>query len=120
MSGNSSESINVTRFGPDGRVATVDVFAHDDLAGVWECVDAAPVEPPHDVLEWSRRWSAAMAAKDLEGVLQEALTCGRTAVVDARVDAAEQCFPMIPAGAAALDLVEFEDGVDEQEKVAAA
>jgi len=57
---------------------------------------------------------------DLEGVLQEALTCGRTAVVDARVDAAEQCFPMIPAGAAALDLVEFEDGVDEQEKVAAA
>ena len=57
---------------------------------------------------------------ELEGVLQEALTCGRTAVVDARVDAAEQCFPMIPAGAAALDLVEFPDEVDEQEKVAAA
>jgi acetolactate synthase-1/2/3 large subunit len=57
---------------------------------------------------------------DLESVLDEALTCGRTAVVDARVDAAEQCFPMIPAGAAALDLVEFEDGVDEEERVAAA
>jgi hypothetical protein len=27
-------------------------------------------------------------------------------VVDARVDAKEQCFPMIPAGAAALDLIE--------------
>jgi hypothetical protein len=29
------------------------------------------------------------------------------AVVDCRVDAHEHCFPMIPAGAAALDLVEF-------------
>ena len=56
---------------------------------------------------------------DLGSALEEALACGRTAVVDARVDAAEQCFPMIPAGAAALDLVEFEDGVDEEEKVAA-
>ena len=56
---------------------------------------------------------------DLASTLEEALACGRTAVVDARVDAAEQCFPMIPAGAAALDLVEFEDGVDEEEKVAA-
>ncbi len=56
---------------------------------------------------------------DLASALEEALACGRTAVVDARVDAAEQCFPMIPAGAAALDLVEFEDGVDEEEKVAA-
>ncbi len=57
---------------------------------------------------------------DLEGVLEEALTCGRTAVVDARVDAAEQCFPMIPAGAAALDLVEFPDEVGDEESVAAA
>jgi acetolactate synthase I/II/III large subunit len=57
---------------------------------------------------------------DLATALEEALACGRTAVVDARVDAAEQCFPMIPAGAAALDLVEFVDGVDEEEKVAAA
>jgi hypothetical protein len=53
-------------------------------------------------------------------VLEEALGCGRTAVVDARVDASEQCFPMIPAGAAALDLVEFSDGVDEKQKAAAA
>ena len=57
---------------------------------------------------------------DLASALEEALSCGRTAVVDARVDAAEQCFPMIPAGAAALDLVEFEEGVDETESVAAA
>jgi acetolactate synthase-1/2/3 large subunit len=39
-------------------------------------------------------------------VLEEALALGRTAVVDARVDPREQCFPMIPAGAAALDLIE--------------
>ena len=35
------------------------------------------------------------------------MDCGRTAVVDCRVDPAEHVFPMIPAGAAALDLVEF-------------
>jgi acetolactate synthase-1/2/3 large subunit len=57
---------------------------------------------------------------ELEGVLEEALACGRTAVVDARVDAREQCFPMIPAGAAALDLVEFPDEVGDEKAVAAA
>ncbi len=39
--------------------------------------------------------------------LEEALELGRTAVVDARVDPKEHCFPMIPAGAAALDLIEY-------------
>jgi acetolactate synthase-1/2/3 large subunit len=44
-------------------------------------------------------------------VLEEALALGqtRTVVVDARVDAREQCFPMIPAGAAALDLLEYSE-----------
>ena len=60
------------------------------------------------------------APDDLEDALAEALACGRTAVVDARVDAREHCFPMIPAGAAALDLVEYADGVDEEKAVAAA
>jgi acetolactate synthase-1/2/3 large subunit len=46
------------------------------------------------------------AEDELEGVLEEALALGRTAVVDARGDPREQCFPMIPAGAAALDLIE--------------
>jgi acetolactate synthase-1/2/3 large subunit len=45
---------------------------------------------------------------ELETALAEALACGRTAVVDCRVDPAEHCFPMIPAGAAALDLVEYQ------------
>ena len=47
------------------------------------------------------------SADDLERALAEALACGRTAVVDCRVDPREHCFPMIPAGAAALDLVEY-------------
>jgi acetolactate synthase I/II/III large subunit len=46
----------------------------------------------------------------LEGALAEALACGRTAVVDCRVDPREHCFPMIPAGAAALELVEYPGG----------
>jgi acetolactate synthase I/II/III large subunit len=55
---------------------------------------------------------------DLEGALEEALACGRTAVVDARVDPLEQCFPMIPAGAAALDLIEYEEPQAEPVNVA--
>jgi acetolactate synthase I/II/III large subunit len=46
---------------------------------------------------------------ELEEALPEALASGRTAVVDARVDPLEQCFPMIPAGAAALEMVEYEE-----------
>jgi acetolactate synthase-1/2/3 large subunit len=46
---------------------------------------------------------------ELEATLSEALSCGQTAVVDARVDAHEQCFPMIPAGAAAVDMLEYEE-----------
>jgi acetolactate synthase-1/2/3 large subunit len=53
---------------------------------------------------------------ELEPVLEEALSLGRTAVVDARCDPKEQCFPMIPAGAAALDLIEF---TEEEEAVQA-
>jgi acetolactate synthase-1/2/3 large subunit len=44
---------------------------------------------------------------ELEEALTEALSSGRTCVVDARVDPREHCFPMIPAGAAATDLVEY-------------
>jgi acetolactate synthase I/II/III large subunit len=47
--------------------------------------------------------------QELDDALGEALASGRTCVVDARVDPREHCFPMIPAGAAALDLVEFEE-----------
>jgi acetolactate synthase-1/2/3 large subunit len=50
---------------------------------------------------------------ELEPALEEALACGRAAVVDARVDPEEKCFPMIPAGASALDVLEF-DAEDER------
>ena len=40
-------------------------------------------------------------------LLKAALASGRTCVVDARVDPREHCFPMIPAGAAALDVMEM-------------
>jgi acetolactate synthase-1/2/3 large subunit len=48
-------------------------------------------------------------ADSLAPALEEALSAGRTAVVDCRVEATEQCFPMIPAGAAALDVIEYVD-----------
>ena len=47
--------------------------------------------------------------EELEAALKEALASGRTCVVDARVDPREHCFPMIPAGAAALDVMEMPD-----------
>ena len=47
--------------------------------------------------------------QELDDALAEALRSGQTCVIDARVDPREHCFPMIPAGAAALDLVEFEE-----------
>jgi len=43
----------------------------------------------------------------LDEALSQALACGRTAVVDCRVDPREHCFPMIPAGAAATDVLEY-------------
>ena len=53
---------------------------------------------------------------ELREALEQALSSGRTCVIDARVDPREHCFPMIPAGAAALDLVEFD--ASEREVVA--
>jgi len=68
----------------------------------------------HHVPDYARLAEAYGAAgftvesdEELGPALEEALSCGRTAVVDARVDPQEHCFPMIPAGAAALDLVEY-------------
>jgi acetolactate synthase I/II/III large subunit len=55
------------------------------------------------------------SADELHDALEEALGCGSTAVVDCRVDAREHCFPMIPAGAAALELVEYPDDMAETE-----
>jgi acetolactate synthase-1/2/3 large subunit len=48
---------------------------------------------------------------ELQPALSEALSLGRTVVVDVHVDPSEQCFPMIPAGAAALEMIEYSEGV---------
>jgi acetolactate synthase-1/2/3 large subunit len=59
-----------------------------------------------------------ISSEDELDVLEEALVLGqtRTVVVDARVDPKEQCFPMIPAGAAALDLIEYPEETVEAQK----
>jgi acetolactate synthase I/II/III large subunit len=44
--------------------------------------------------------------EDLEDALTAAFEAGRTAVVDVRCDPSEKCFPMVPAGAAAVDTIE--------------
>jgi len=49
----------------------------------------------------------AETPEELEEALAEAVASGRTCVVDARVDPREHCFPMIPSGAAATDVVEY-------------
>ena len=56
--------------------------------------------------------------EDLDATLQAALDCGRTAVVDARVDPDENCFPMVPAGAASVDTLEMPDEEPRRERVA--
>ena len=52
---------------------------------------------------------------ELEPALAEALRLGKPVVVDCRVDPAEQCFPMIPSGAAALDMIEYVDTLPVEE-----
>ncbi len=46
------------------------------------------------------------SAADLEGTMRQALETDGPVLVDIRVTAEENCFPMIPPGAAARDLVE--------------
>jgi acetolactate synthase I/II/III large subunit len=45
----------------------------------------------------------------LEEALQAAFSAGRSAVLDIRCDPEEKCFPMVPAGAAAVDVLEAPD-----------
>jgi acetolactate synthase-1/2/3 large subunit len=56
---------------------------------------------------------------DLEATLSAAFAAGRTAVVDARCDPEEKCYPMVPAGAAAIDVIELPDEASKGEVAAA-
>ena len=49
---------------------------------------------------------------ELEPALRAALALNRTVVIDCRVAPAEQGCPMLPAGAAAIDMVEYEESVE--------
>jgi acetolactate synthase-1/2/3 large subunit len=46
---------------------------------------------------------------ELEEAIAAAFACGRSAVLDVRCDPEEKCFPMVPAGAAAVDVIEAPD-----------
>ena len=59
-----------------------------------------------------RQKLTAQALSNELGQEAEVGNLDRTVVVDCRVDPSEQCFPMIPSGAAALDMVEYEERVE--------
>src|SRR4051812_47461640 len=48
---------------------------------------------------------------ELEDAFAAAFAAGRSAVIDVRCDPSEKCFPMVPAGAAAVDVMEAPDPV---------
>ncbi|HEY4346616.1 MAG TPA: thiamine pyrophosphate-dependent enzyme, partial [Gaiellaceae bacterium] len=54
---------------------------------------------------------------DLDATILAALDCGRTAVIDARVDPNENCYPMVPAGAASVDILEMPDELENPERI---
>ncbi len=54
---------------------------------------------------------------DLDSTIEAALDCGRTAVIDARVDPGENCYPMVPAGAASVDIIELPDELENPERI---
>jgi acetolactate synthase-1/2/3 large subunit len=54
---------------------------------------------------------------DLDATINAALDCGRTAVIDARVDPNENCYPMVPAGAASVDILEMPDELENPERI---
>jgi acetolactate synthase-1/2/3 large subunit len=67
----------------------------------------------HQVPEYAQLAEAYGAAgftvtspEELDATLEAAFAAGRTAVVDVRCDPAEACYPMVPAGAAAVDVIE--------------
>ena len=59
-----------------------------------------------------RRHARRVGGRARAGARARRSSLNRTVVIDCRVDPAEQCFPMIPAGAAAIDMVEYEEPVE--------
>jgi acetolactate synthase-1/2/3 large subunit len=63
-----------------------------------------------DYAQLAEAYGCAGFTVETEGELEEtiaaAFTAGRSAVIDVRCDPEEKCFPMVPAGAAAVDVIE--------------
>jgi acetolactate synthase I/II/III large subunit len=76
------------------RLSAVDLTGGTDCAAVARGFGAAA---------WTVR-----DERELDAALAAALACGRPAVLDVHVDPGEPCLPMIPPGAAAVDMIEWQ------------
>jgi acetolactate synthase-1/2/3 large subunit len=69
---------------------------------------------PTDCVAVARGFGAEAFAVSTEAELrvgfEQAIESGRTVVIDAQIEAAEQVLPMIRPGAAAVDMIEYEHG----------
>jgi acetolactate synthase-1/2/3 large subunit len=50
----------------------------------------------------------ASTEEEVDQAIEAALACGRTAVIDFRVDHQEKVYPMVPAGAGSADMIDQE------------
>jgi acetolactate synthase I/II/III large subunit len=48
----------------------------------------------------------ASTEKEVDQVIEAALACGRTAVIDFRTDHEEKVYPMVPAGKGSADMID--------------
>ncbi|ADB51770.1 biosynthetic-type acetolactate synthase large subunit [Conexibacter woesei] len=74
-------------------------------------LSAVDLSEPTDCAQVARGFGAAAwtvtTEAEFDAALAQALDCGRAAVLDVHVEVGEACFPMIPPGAAAVDMVEW-------------
>jgi acetolactate synthase-1/2/3 large subunit len=72
-------------------------------------VDLTQTLPDYAALARSLGADGVMVADEQRFVeaLEAAMASDRTTVIDARVERFEQCYPMIPPGARAIDMVEW-------------
>jgi acetolactate synthase-1/2/3 large subunit len=80
----------------DRRYSAVEMGASPDWVKLAEAFGATGLRVEH--------------SEDLEGTMRQALETDGPVLVDVRVTAEENCFPMIPPGSAARDLVEAPRG----------
>jgi acetolactate synthase-1/2/3 large subunit len=88
-----------------GMVRQWQEMFYDERFGQTHLTHAVP-----DYAQLAEAYGCAGFTAETEGELEAALAgafgAGRSAVVDVRCDPEEKCFPMVPAGAAAVDILE--------------